>query len=176
MSSCGAGWQVVRSRSMMVSTLLTSRSTKGRKLRHARTRPSCRERLRYCLGMVWPTYITPSTDSWLKEGLSIQGSRPHHRNRPLKMSLKVFVQSPDTFGERRFDPTITIEALKVSLRNEAMPPHPRSRYSDWFSTTSDVIAQTRRHYGDLVPESTTGPVSRCRLGRSSRSAGLRDGG
>jgi len=34
------------------------------------------------------------------------------------MSLKVFVQSPDTFGERRFDPEITIEALKVSLYKE----------------------------------------------------------
>jgi hypothetical protein len=30
------------------------------------------------------------------------------------MSLKIFIQSPDTFGERRYDPEITIQALKVS--------------------------------------------------------------
>jgi hypothetical protein len=31
----------------------------------------------------------------------------------LAMSLEVFVQSPDTFGQRRYDPEITVQALKV---------------------------------------------------------------
>lgn len=29
------------------------------------------------------------------------------------MSLNVFVRSPDTYSERRFDPNLTIGALKV---------------------------------------------------------------
>jgi hypothetical protein len=32
-----------------------------------------------------------------------------------RMSLNVFLRSPDTFGERRFDSETTIETLKVGI-------------------------------------------------------------
>ena len=38
------------------------------------------------------------------------------------MSLKIFIKSPDTFGERRYDPEITIQALKVSNGYSERPP------------------------------------------------------
>lgn len=56
------------------------------------------------------------------------------------MSLKVFLQSPDTFGERRYDPEITIEALKVSVlyRPRSHPPLGVLRYKHTDSSSSDL--------------------------------------